>query len=419
MNLCSRQFPIGLLLAAIVAFPAGFASAQTLRTDFTVAGDPGISLFVREVRGQEPNASLPPILLLHGARVPGIASFDLQVPGGSLAEDLARAGHVVYIMDARGYGGSIRPPEMSQPPENNGPLVRSAEVVRDVAAVVDWIRDRGAEQVALLGWATGGHWLGYYASLYPEHVSHLILYNTLYGATVGHPQLGPGSDLEMRDSPGRFNAAAVGAYRFNTAASLFSSWDRSIPVEDKATWRDPRVASAYAEAALASDPGGGRRRPAVFRAPSGALEDSFLLASGRQLWDASLVRAATLVIRSERDFWSRPEDLTDLEQHLLHASRVRAVTLPDATHFVHLDRNERGRNRFIREVLGFLADPVTHWAHPEGLIEGRPGPGAPAGGPYRVPRRGHWAGVSGNKGKLPLLPDSGATHCSRVVPARA
>jgi hypothetical protein len=31
---------------------------------------------------------------------------------------------------------------MSRPPEGQAPLVRSSEVVRDVAAVVDWIRGR-------------------------------------------------------------------------------------------------------------------------------------------------------------------------------------------------------------------------------------------------------------------------------------
>jgi hypothetical protein len=42
-----------------------------------------------------------PLLLIHGARVPGIASFDLDVPNGSLAADLAlQLNTVVYIMDA-------------------------------------------------------------------------------------------------------------------------------------------------------------------------------------------------------------------------------------------------------------------------------------------------------------------------------
>jgi pimeloyl-ACP methyl ester carboxylesterase len=333
---------------------------QIIREEFFLASDPGIQIFVREVRdGERQHLQKGPILLLHGARVPGVASFDLDVPNASLAADLASNGHVVYVMDARGYGKSSRPREMERPPEENPPLIRSSEVVRDIAAVVEWIRHRlGVRQVALLGWATGGHWQGYYTALYSDRVSHLILHNTLYGGTPDHPTLGHGSTNEAPDHPGRFNEAAYGAYRFNTADALLPSWDHSIPLEEKTQWRDPAVAQAYVGAALASDPTNETRTPPSFRAPSGAMEDSFYLAIGRQLWDASLIRVPTLILRSERDFWSRQEDAELLAEHLVHAPRVRKMTLPDATHYVHLDRPERGRSAFLKEVVSFLAEGV-------------------------------------------------------------
>ncbi len=86
------------------------------------------------------------------------------------------------------------------------------------------------------------------------------------------------------------------------------------------------------------------------------MEDSFYLAIGRQLWDASLIRVPTLILRSERDFWSRLQDAELLAEHLVHAPRVRKVTLPDATHYVHLDRPERGRSAFIKEVVSCLSE---------------------------------------------------------------
>ena len=80
--------------------------ADVHRQDFFVASEPGIRVFVREVRSSEARAAdRAPVLLLHGARVPGVPSFDLDVPGGSLAADLALAGHPAYVMDARGHGG--------------------------------------------------------------------------------------------------------------------------------------------------------------------------------------------------------------------------------------------------------------------------------------------------------------------------
>jgi pimeloyl-ACP methyl ester carboxylesterase len=346
----------GMVSATEVAAPA-FASDRLKRREFFVKGDPGIQLFVREVKAKQASAQpKPPVLLLHGARVPGLASFDLNVAGGSLAADLALAGHAVYIMDARGYGGSTRPAEMSQPPAANPPLVRSGEVVRDIAAVVEVVRQQnGGAKVALLGWATGGHWFGQYATIYPDRVSHLILYNTLYGGTTGHPTLGSGTSYEDPQRPGRFNVAEFGAYRLNTGASLLPSWDRSIPVEDKTLWRDPAVADAYVQAALASDSTSQSRQPASFRAPSGASEYSFYLATGRQLWDASLIKSPTLVIASERDFWSQPADRQRLLEHLTSASRVESVVIPDATHYVHLDRPERGRDQFVKATLDFLS----------------------------------------------------------------
>ncbi|MGN7963035.1 alpha/beta hydrolase [Brucella sp. 22210] len=330
------------------------ASAEIQRQDFRVTAAPGIEIAVREVRETRTEANKPPVILLHGARVPGIAFFDLPVEGGSLAADLARAGHLVFVMDASGYGGSSRP---GQDGDNKGlPLSSSFEVVRDILAVNDSVTFRtGARQIALLGWATGGHWAGMYASLYPGRVSHLVMLNSLYGATSGHPTLGSTGENADPSDHGRFNVDKFGAFRLNTAGSLMSAWDKSIPFDDKSIWRDPTVAAAYQEAALASDPTSSSRTPPAFRAPSGAMEDSFYLANGRQLWDAASITARVLIIRSENDFWSRPADATSLAERLVRAKDVQSVTIPEATHFVHLDRGDKGRNAFLAEVERFLS----------------------------------------------------------------
>lgn len=355
-TMARRIVRVWVLTAMILSAPHE-AEGQVARRDFSVEAESGIHLFVREVKaGATVVDDRSPVLLVHGARVPSVPSFDLPVRDGSLAADLARAGHVVYLMDARGFGRSTRPPEMREPPEANAPLVRSPAVVRDIAAVVDWIRSRNAvERVALLGWATGGHWSGYYASLHPDRVSHLVLYNTLYAGGSEHPRIGHGSMLEDPARPGRFNHDEFGAYRLSERASLFGAWDESIPVADKASWRDPAVAAAYAELALDSDPTSRSRTPASFRSPTGPLEDSYYLAIGRQFWDASLIRSPTLIVASELDFWSRPEDRRALRDHLGRAPDVKVVVIPNATHYVHLDRPERGRARFLRVVSEFLA----------------------------------------------------------------
>jgi pimeloyl-ACP methyl ester carboxylesterase len=342
---------------ALAAATGDAAEPDIARQDFRVTTGDGVGLFVRELRPAGAAPGREPLILVHGARVPGLGSFDLPVPGGSLAADLAaRTGRVVYVMDARGYGASDRPPALEQPPGANPPQSRAWQVVRDIAAVAAEAGSRsGSRTVALFGWATGGMWCAYYASLHPERVGHLVTFNALYGGTDRHAQLGPGSSTSDPAHPRRLNPR-VGAYALNDAAALLPGWDRSIPIADKASWRDPAVVAAYQQAALASDPLSATREPPAFRAPLGAIEDSFYQAGGRRLFDASSITSPVLVLRSERDFWSRPEDAEAFAHDAVRAASVRVVTLPEATHFAHLDRPERGRDQLLQLVADFLAD---------------------------------------------------------------
>ncbi len=324
------------------------------RRDFYVDSDPGIRLFVREVSTAATKTSGGSVLLIHGARVAAVGSFDLPVANGSLAADLARAGFHAYLMDIRGYGHSTRPKEFLQPPSAHAPLVRSSEAVRDIAAVVHAIRsETGGKKVSILGWATGGNWAGYYTSLHSPDVSHLIILNTLFGADAPHPLMGHSSDMEDPKHPGQLNPN-VGAYMCSTGTSLVHAWRNSIPTEKKDEWRDPTIENAYIDAAMASDPESASHNPPCMRSPNGALEDSFYQATGRQLWDASMIEVPTLVITGERDFWSRAADRELLRRELVHAPRVQFTVIPNATHFVFLDRPEHGRQEFLKDVIEFL-----------------------------------------------------------------
>jgi pimeloyl-ACP methyl ester carboxylesterase len=321
------------------------------RRDLFVPSDPGITLHVREIR--IPGASdRRPILLVHGGGPGGIASFDLPVPGYSLAADLARVSSVVYIMDVRGWGGSTRPPALEAPPGDNRPAVRSDEAARDIAAVVAAMRvATGHTQVALLGWATGGHWSALYAARHPDAVSHLVMLNSLYGVDA---PWGMRAAFEVDGHPGEFDPGA-GAYILRNGTSLLARWDRSIPTDDKSEWRDPRVAAAYVSEALASDPQSEAHDPPAMRIPIGFQFDSYEMSRGVRFWSAEEIRAATLVVRGTRDFWSRPADLDTIARELVNAPRVRTVTIPDGTHYLHNDRPERGRRAFLDALLDFLS----------------------------------------------------------------
>lgn len=216
------------------------SSPELLRHDFTITRDESVSLAVRQVLDPRVDPHLRPVLLLHGARAAGIASFDLDLPGGSLAADLASAGHPVFLMDAHNYRYSSREPAMDLSPDQNGPLTRSDDVVRDIDAVTASILDRrGTGKVAAIGWATGGQWLAHCAATFPTRVSHLALLNSIW-PVAGEWSIG--ANLGDPERPGETLVGALSAYGYATESALLSRWEDSIPHTPPDTWRDPKIA---------------------------------------------------------------------------------------------------------------------------------------------------------------------------------
>lgn len=314
------------------------AEAQAFfRADTFLESEPGVRIFVREIKASLKEEQGSPVLLVHGGGPGSLPNFDPTVPQYSLAEDIAAAGYFVYLMDVRGFGKSA----------GKATEACSDEAVRDISAVVDWILRRcGDNRVALMGLGAGGHWAALYTVKNPGKVSRLVLLNTLYGVKAPWPA---GRAFEHRERPGTFDPQAGGA-AVADAASLTADWDRAIPDADKTKWRDPRVAKAYVTLALADAPSGGLRIPGAFR------REHFEMAQGKKFWDARDIRVPTLYARGTLDHWSRPEDLQALHAEIVNAPWRQFIVLHGATHFLLLDRPEKGRAAFIHEMLRFLAD---------------------------------------------------------------
>lgn len=312
------------------------------RSDFFVPGQPGVRLFVRHVAagvGQK-----MPILLVNGGGPPSEVIFDLPVPGYSLAEDLARMGLDIFLMDPRGWGQSSTPQQpLSQP------IGESDQIVADIGSVVDEItRTTGYSRPLLFGHASGGHWAAMYATQHSDKVAGLVLLNSMYGVNA---PWGLRQGFEDPQHPGTFDPKA-GPYRLATAEGLLDGWNRSIPVANKDDWRDPRVAQVYVSLGLASDPTSGSRTPPSIRIPGAFRKDHYLLSKGQKFWDAHDLKVPLLYIRGSRDHWSRPEDLEAIRHDLL-APDSKLLTIPDGTHFLFLDRPEHGRTQMLNEIHEF------------------------------------------------------------------
>jgi len=323
---------------------AGVAAIQ--RSDSHVTSKDGLKLFVRELSVAGTACGRGPMLLVNGGRAGVLASWDVDAPASSAAEELAKAGHCVFLMDVRGFGRSEFPREMSQPRYQASAAVRSHEAVRDIAAVVAEIKRRMPDdnRLAAMGWSTGSQWLGHYASLYPESISRLIYYNAAYGGPAGGWSVQ--AEFGDPDDPAELNYRRHGAYRLATAEDLAGRWrDEGL---------DPAFLDRYVELAMDGDETRDQRTPPSFRFPSGPTVDTLKMVNGRQIYDASFIRSHVLILRSEKDFWSRPADAATFAAHLSNAASVRQVELQGASHYVHLQPTPE-RERFLQTVLQFTA----------------------------------------------------------------
>ncbi len=341
--------PARIVLAALFSLSALSARqtcAEIIRRDYMVPDEDGLQIFVREIRDTQACSDRGPMLLVNGGRPGVLASWDVNAPGTSTAEELAKAGHHVYLMDVRGFGRSSFPTEMKGGQFATPPAVRSNEAVRDIAAVVEDIKRRnpGETRLAAMGWATGSQWLGHYASLYPGKITYLVYYNGAYGGPSGGWRL----QAEFGDPrhPAELDRKRFGAYQLSTADALVGHWrDEGI---------NPAFLSRYVDLAMEGDRTADTRTPPSFRHPTGPFADTLLLVNGRQIFDASFIRSHVLILRSGNDFWSRPVDAHTLLADLTNAASAQFVELAGASHYANLQPGP-DREKFLQAILAFTA----------------------------------------------------------------
>lgn len=340
---------------ALLALLACEVQAKPVKQDYFIdASDPGIKLFVRSKmnEGQTRFTDDNIVLFVHGATFPSTPDFDLPYKDYSWADWMVDKGYVVYMFDKRNYGFSTREKAMDEPPANHKPVTRSYLAIRDIGAVVDHLRKKhGVNRITLIGWSWGAMTAGYYTSLHSEKVKALVMYAPAYAFGL-HTNLGAGSGSQNKRKPYEFNYG-LGAYRLGSKAANDARWDGEIPVADKSSFREEGVRDAFALEALKTDPTSESRNPPSLRAQNGVLEDTFMQATGRRIWNASSIYVPTLVIAGEFDTWSYPEDREILMRDLTNAPVKKSVLIRNATHFVLF---EKLRFEFFNEVANFLKE---------------------------------------------------------------
>ena len=136
----------------------GEMMARVVMEEFRVTSDPGIQIYVRNKRpaGVTQFTADKTVVYVHGATYPSETAFDLKLDGFSWMDYMAQRGYDVYLLDVRGYGQSTRPPQMDKPAKDSPPFGGTIEAMRDVDAVVEFVKKRnGISKMNLLAWSWG------------------------------------------------------------------------------------------------------------------------------------------------------------------------------------------------------------------------------------------------------------------------
>jgi len=335
-----------LLLAGFVG-AAGADAPKIAMEEFMVpSGDAGILLYVRNKHPQGVR-SFPAekiLLYVHGATYPSETAFDLQLNGLSWMDYIAQRGYDVYLVDLRGYGKSTRPPEMSKPPEENEPIVRTETAVKDVGAAVNFIlKRRGAEKLNLLGWSWGTSIMGWYTAQNNDKVAKLALYA---------PQWVRNS-ASLTDSGGK-----LGAYRSVSRDAAKARWLSGVPEDKKRDLIPAGWFEAWADATFATDPVGAKQNPQVLRAPNGVVQDGReFWGAGKPLYDPGEIRVPTFLAHAEWDADLPSYMLYEYFAKLTNAPYKRYVQIGEGTHTVIMEKNRMQLFQAVQQFLDEKLDP--------------------------------------------------------------
>jgi pimeloyl-ACP methyl ester carboxylesterase len=343
----SNSFRLALtclaMSAAFISQGTQAASLELESNDVMIpSGDPGIELFVRNKHpiGRESFPSDRILLYVHGATYPSETAFDLPIEATSMMDMIAARGFDVYLVDVRGYGRSTRPPEMSQPPAANKPIVSTEIAAHDLGAAVDYIlKKRGVTKIEVMGWSWGTSIAGLYTSGHNEKVDRLVLYAPQWIRTEP-------------PAPPVANAPPLGAYRLVSKDSAKARWLKGVPEDKQAALIPPGVFEAWADATWATDPESAKQSPPMLRAPNGVFEDNMnYWGAGKAQYDPGKITVPTFILHAEWDADLPSYLAQNYFAQLKNTPYKRMVELSEGTHTVMMEKN---RMQFFRELMGFL-----------------------------------------------------------------
>lgn len=327
-----------------------------IASDYLVPGNaPDIKLHVRNKRleGLGTPDERKVVLFVHGATFPGSAAFDhAMFGGGSWLDYMALHGFDAYVFDVRGYGRSSRPQQRHGFLERDRPYARTPEAVEDLAAVVDFIRERTkAPQVNLIGWSWGTALGGGFASERNDLVRHLVMVAPLW--TIRNTPSMAMSRWMVAASPwaARSNGDYLGAYRSVSKADARERWVRGLDPHTAEQLMPHAEFDAWWQALLDIE-GMQEGAAQVIKAPNGVLADLIdYWGAGRATYAPEKICVPTLLLVAEWDADTPVYMAQEVFSRLKAAPYKRLEILARGTHSMALELNRVDLYRRTREFL--------------------------------------------------------------------
>jgi pimeloyl-ACP methyl ester carboxylesterase len=311
--------------------------------DMMVPSEPGIEIYVRNKRPAGMTAWQPErtLLFVHGSTYPAHTGFDIPLGGQSWMESIAIRGYDVYCLDVRGYGRSTRPKAMAEPTQNNPPIARTPDAVKDITAVLNFVlKRRNIARLNLLGWSWGCTLMAITAIQNPDKVVRLMLYAPGWLRTT--PSL-------LLQSQG---GGPLGAYRTVTREQAKARWLNGVPADEQAALIPAGWFEQWADATWATDPVGAKQNPPVVRAPNGTVQDTQeFWTAGKAMYDPAKITVPTLIAIGDWDRDTPPYMAQAIFPLLVNAPGKRLVMLAEGTHHMMFEKN---RLALFRTVQAFL-----------------------------------------------------------------